>query len=1065
MPAIDVLLPLIHNAALLVALVTAYDVFVTRVVRPTGSPRPAVAGLVTGLIGVAVLRVSHPHDVALLFDTRVVLLSLAGLFLDPRATALAVAIMAAYRMGRGGPWPTGVLTIAVSALLGVAWRRWRRPDLARLGFGELFALGAVAHAVALALMLTRGWSVGSSLLRQVALPVMLLLPATTAVVGVMFSERSRRQQTFRSLERATRAARGLGEAARAITHATAEADLLAEICRVFVEVSGYRAAAVGFALHDETRTVQFVAQSGFSEAFARSVRLTWDAADPAGCGPTGVAVRERRAVAVQDCDQEPGYALGRENASAQGYRATMSLPLCFEDGTVGVLNVYAQAPDAFRRQEQALLADLAAAVAFGVSSLRQREARGEAEALLLEMSEHAHVGAWALDDGGGLRWSDETYRLYGLTRGAFTPSVEAFLALVLPEERERVLTWAYRLAEGQAPEGIEVDVTRSDGARRRMLVRGSAVATPSSPARLRLVGMTEDVTERRRVEARLALEARRAAVLLTLPGLAEQGDERSFVQAMLDRAEELTGSPTAFAQLVRGDAQTLEPTVWSHDTPGPSGPPPEEGPWDEALRRREPVVVDGDGPAPPRRSVSVPVIDGGLVRMIVGVAGKAESYEALDVETVKLLADATWRVVRQRRSDRELRGAVERLDLALEAGQHGLYDIDLETGRATVSPRYATMLGYDPATFTETYEGWMSRLHPDDRPVTEGAAKAYLAGTVASYRAESRALDAHGEWRWIQAVGTIVERDADGRPRRAIGTHTDITERKRAEEHMQQLAQAVEQSPESIEITGLDGRIEYVNRAFERISGYGRGEVIGRNPRMLQSGQTPRSTYEGMWSTLLRGEQWQGTFINRRKSGETYVESAVITPLRRAGDDVVTHYVAVKQDVTEKLEVEAELDRHRHHLEELVRLRTAELAQARDAAESANQAKTAFLANMSHEIRTPLNAIIGLAHLLRREDPAPALDRWLGQIDAASRHLLSIISDILDLSKIEAGRLELDPVDLSLRALLGHVAGLVTDAAAERGLSFPSTTTRPTSRCGATRPGSGRRSSTTARTR
>ncbi|MDP3213383.1 MAG: PAS domain S-box protein, partial [Deltaproteobacteria bacterium] len=1031
--SIEILFALLQNAALLMAMVTAYDLVVARLGPSSGALRPLAAGSLVGLIGIGVMRVPFLFDATRIFDTRSVLLCLAGLFLDPLATALAALIMAAYRLSLGGAWLTGVVVIATSALIGVAWRR-RRPDLGRLTFAQIYGFGVLVHTVMLVDMFIGGWAAGVHLLGRIAVPVMVVYPLATAAIGVVLSDRERQNRTRRSLLRATRAAKALSEAARAITNATEETGLLREICRVFVEVSEYRAAVVGLAVHDAARTVRPVAQCGFPEGFVEALELSWDAEAPSGRGPTGIAIRERRAVVVQDTMHDPGYDLWRTNARVHGYQSSIALPLCFEDGTVGVLNLYARSAEAFVEPEQALLTDFAASVAFGVSSLRQRAARGEAEALLREMSAHAHVGAWALDDDSKLRWSEETHRLFGVSPETFDPTVQGFLGLLLPEERDRVQPWVEALARGEAQPDLEVGVVRGDGARRRMLVRGSAVdEAVTSSSRLRFVGMIEDVTERRRIEAHLTLAARRAQVLLSLPALAEQGDERSFMQAVLDRAEELTGSQTAFAHLVGGDARALELTVWSRGTPEPSGPP-EEGPWAEALRRREPVVVDGDGPAPPRRGVSVPVIDGGLVRMIVGVGAKAGPYEDLDVETVKLLADATWRVVRQRRSDRDLRGAIDRLDLALEAGQHGLYDIDLETGRATVSPRYATMLGYDPATFTETYEGWMSRLHPDDRPVTEAAAQAYLAGSAASYRVESRALDAHGEWRWIQSVGTLVERDADGRPRRAIGTHTDITERKRAEEHLRQLAQAVEQSPESIAITDLAGDLEYVNAAFERVSGYGRDEVIGRNPRLLQSGQTPRETYAEMWSMLLRGERWQGTLINRRKGGETYVESVTVTPLRRPGGGAVTHYVAVKQDITEKLAVEAELDRHRDHLEDLVRLRTEELAQARDSAESASRAKTAFLANMSHEIRTPLNAIIGLAHLLRREAPTPELRRRLEQIDAASQHLLSIISDILDLSKIEAGRLDLDPVDLSLRALLAHVVALVGDAASAKGL-------------------------------
>ncbi|MDX9995790.1 MAG: response regulator [Rhodocyclaceae bacterium] len=251
---------------------------------------------------------------------------------------------------------------------------------------------------------------------------------------------------------------------------------------------------------------------------------------------------------------------------------------------------------------------------------------------------------------------------------------------------------------------------------------------------------------------------------------------------------------------------------------------------------------------------------------------------------------------------------------------------------------------------------------------------------------------------------------------------------------LRQLSMAVEQSPESIVITDLDARIEYVNEAFLQTTGFAREEVIGQNPRLLHSGRTPDENYTSLWGTLKRGETWKGEFYNRRKDGSEYVEFAIITPIRQP-DGRITHYVAVKEDVTEKKRLGAELDAHRHHLEQLVTERTAELEQARAQAEAANQAKSAFLANMSHEIRTPMNAILGLTHLLRRDASSPHEIERLTKIDGAAKHLLSVINDILDLSKIEAGKLVLETQDFSPEAMLDEVASLIGEAARAKGLA------------------------------
>jgi len=268
-----------------------------------------------------------------------------------------------------------------------------------------------------------------------------------------------------------------------------------------------------------------------------------------------------------------------------------------------------------------------------------------------------------------------------------------------------------------------------------------------------------------------------------------------------------------------------------------------------------------------------------------------------------------------------------------------------------------------------------------------------------------------------------------------LGIYDDITDRRDTEERLRKLSLAVEQSPESIVITDLDAQIEYVNEAFVRNTGYSREEVTGRNPRILQSGRTPRQRFLALWGALTQGRVWKGELHNRRKDGSEYTESAIITPIRRA-DGQVTHYVAVKEDVTERNRNAAELERHRHHLEELVAERTAELQRARAAAEVASQAKTAFLANMSHEIRTPMNAILGLTHLIRRAGSTTEQIQRLDKIDSAGQHLLSIINDILDLSKIEAGRLQLERADFNLSAILDNIRSLIAEQAKAKGLAI-----------------------------
>ncbi|WP_374325623.1 response regulator [Azonexus sp.] len=287
-------------------------------------------------------------------------------------------------------------------------------------------------------------------------------------------------------------------------------------------------------------------------------------------------------------------------------------------------------------------------------------------------------------------------------------------------------------------------------------------------------------------------------------------------------------------------------------------------------------------------------------------------------------------------------------------------------------------------------------------------------------------------------LGQLIE--AFERMRRELQSHhaaldREIAERRQAEEGLRLFSLAVEQSPASILITDTESRIEYVNASFVHNTGFRRDEVLGENPRLLHSGKTAPETYGSLRRALAHGETWSGEFHNRRKDGSEYIQAAIITPLREP-DGRISHYVAVQEDVTEKKRLAAELDSYRLHLEEQVAVRTRELGEAKAAAEKANQAKSAFLANMSHEIRTPLNAIGGMTHLIRRGGLPPEQLERLDKLDAASHHLLETINTVLDLSKIEAGKLMLEEIVFNPVSLLENVRSMLLEKAESKNLAF-----------------------------
>ena len=355
-----------------------------------------------------------------------------------------------------------------------------------------------------------------------------------------------------------------------------------------------------------------------------------------------------------------------------------------------------------------------------------------------------------------------------------------------------------------------------------------------------------------------------------------------------------------------------------------------------------------------------------------------------------------------------------------------------ETSQRYISPRLRE-LGHDPADWVARPSAWWLAVHPQDRDRVRRELDTAIAGDH-SATLQYRMRDAQGGWHHMHDTARVVRTKVGTAPV-LQGVMLDVTATVNQQDRLRKLSTAIDQSAESIFITDLQGTIEYVNDAALRLTGYHRDELLGRNPRMLKSGQTPASVHEALWHELAAGRIWKGVLHNRRKDGSALIESASISPVR---DDAgaVTHYVAVKQDITENRELRAELDSYRDHLADLVARRTEALERARVEAEAANAAKSAFLAAMSHEIRTPMSGVIGVIELLERSSLTPEQKALTDTARESAAMLLALIDDILDFSKIEAGRMTLDDKPLDPAHLLETACDALQPLAAQRGVQL-----------------------------
>ena len=410
---------------------------------------------------------------------------------------------------------------------------------------------------------------------------------------------------------------------------------------------------------------------------------------------------------------------------------------------------------------------------------------------------------------------------------------------------------------------------------------------------------------------------------------------------------------------------------------------------------------------------------------------------------------------------------------------------------------------------------WLRAIHPDDRPLIVSKWSRAVEERVI-FNADGRFINESGKITYWRAKSAPVK-TADSVIGH-VGMIFDDTEIMEKQFEIVKLFTAIQQTDSAVMITTLDSTIEYVNPAFEKLTGYLGEEIYGKNPSILQSGLTPRDLYYEMYSNIARGETWRGEFINRKKNGEIYYESAVITPVKDFTGKPV-NFLAIKDDITEKKTFQRELEEKNRLIEQVLQLlpvgvwlldekgnivqgnemavkiwegakyigmsdygiysarwyktgkeikpeewaatrviknreisikeeieidcfdgskkviynsavpiisadnkllgaivvnediteikrSESELIMAKERAEEMNRLKSNFLANMSHELRTPLIGILGFSEILSDPEFPEEVQKMAGTINGGGTRLLETLNLILDLSRLEAGRLD-----------------------------------------------------------
>jgi PAS domain S-box-containing protein len=342
---------------------------------------------------------------------------------------------------------------------------------------------------------------------------------------------------------------------------------------------------------------------------------------------------------------------------------------------------------------------------------------------------------------------------------------------------------------------------------------------------------------------------------------------------------------------------------------------------------------------------------------------------------------------------------VEMIRAALAGAGTFVWEWDIDNDGLGDIDEGLLQLGYAPGEVGRTQDDWNALIHPDDREANHQAYLRHAAGEVAMYEHAYRARTRDGQWRWLQERGRIVERHVDGTPRRMLGTQTDITEQKAAELAASQATARLEKIARhtpgflyQFEMTPQGAvRFGYVSDRIEALFGLSPQQAV-RDASAMFEAIVPEDRAAVQASVLQSARdlsEWRQEFRVGRADGPPRWLLGSSTPQREADGTVVWH--GTVQDVTERRELDA-------------------ARQAAAVADAANRAKTAFLSRMSHELRTPLNAVLGFSQLMEidlAEPPTATQKRRLALIRQSGEHLLQMIGDLLDLTRIEAGGMAL----------------------------------------------------------
>jgi PAS domain S-box-containing protein len=513
--------------------------------------------------------------------------------------------------------------------------------------------------------------------------------------------------------------------------------------------------------------------------------------------------------------------LAVQKAVETGTSYQLELELIRPDGSSRYVNVFGGTTHDNHRR----LTGLQGTVQDITERKQAERALRENEHLLSESQRLGHVGSWLYNVAGPTLWSEEMYRLFGISSETITPSPESFISLIYPEDQSAMQAWIASCSAGERPGELEFRINQPDGTIRFM--RGSGEAVFDAGGRLsHIAGSVIDITRQKRADEALLeseyliRESQRAAFIGSY-----KADFIKGVWTSSEVLDQIFGVDGNYNKTIQEWLDIIHP-----------------GDLDMMGRYLREEVLGARKPF--EKEYRIVRKNDGETRWVYGRGQLSSDDRGNPVALIGTIQDITER----KRVEEELRESYLRLELAMEGGELGLWDWNPRTNAVTYSNRWAQMLGYRPEEVEPTVEFFKRHVHPEDLAAMLDRLTGHAEGRISVYESEHRLRAKSGGWLWVLGHGKVIERDKDGHPVRVTGIISDITKRKRAEEEKAKLEAQLQQAQKMESVGRLAGGVAH---DFNNMLGV----IIGRSEMALRQVDPAQPLYDDLKEIRMAAER------------------------------------------------------------------------------------------------------------------------------------------------------------------------------------------------------------------